>query len=75
MMEEPRITRRRRRQLIDELLETPNVVFIDDSPFYEGSTAVNDVVLADGLGMIDPISAASGNVVVVHEEEMEAGKL
>ena len=66
MMEEPRITRRRRRQLADELLDTPNVVVIDDSPFYEGSTAVN---------AIDPISAASGNVVVVDEEEMEAGKL
>ena len=75
MMEEPRITRRRRRQLADELLDTPNVVVIDDSPVYEGSTAVNDVVLADGLGIIDPISAASGNVVVVDEEEMEAGKL
>ena len=74
-MEEPRITRRRRRQLLDEYLETPNVVVIDDSTFFEGNTAVNDIVLADDLGMIDPISAATENVVVVDEEEMLTGKL
>ena len=75
-MEAPRITRSRRRQLLDEHLETPNVVVvIDDSTFFEGNTAVNDIVLADGLGMIDPISASTENVLVVDEEEMLTGKL
>ena len=75
MMEEPRITRSRRRQLLDEHLEAQSVVVIDDSTFYEGNDSVSDVVVADGLGMIDSISAVTENVVVVDEEEMETGKL
>ena len=75
MMEEPRITRSRRRQLLDEHLETQSVIVIDDSTFYEGNDSVSDVVVADGLGMIDSISAVTENVVVVDEEEMETGKL
>ena len=74
-MEEPRITRSRRRQLLDEHLETQSVIVIDDSTFYEGNDTVNDIVIADGLGMIDSISAATENVVVVDEQEMETGKL
>ena len=74
-MEEPRITRSRRRQLLDEHLETQSVIVIDDSTFYEGNGTVNDIVIADGLGMIDSISAATENVVVVDEQEMETGKL
>ena len=74
-MEEPRITRSRRRQLLEEHLETQSVIVIDDSTFYEGNDTVNDIVIADGLGMIDSISAATENVVVVDEQEMETGKL